>query len=524
MSAASAEPAPAWRPDNPRVHPVRVLAAWAISALALLLAASIVPGADIRGVGGAIVVAALVAVVNAIIPPILAALRLPFTIGIGFIAVLAADAVALLIAADAAAPAPLRRRVRQRARRLDRRLRRQHGGRRDRRHRRRLELLVPGRAPRGAPHRHAGRDGRAGDHLPRDRRPRPPGAAPRDPRRHDAGDGALARRRQSQADRVGDRSLLADGREPGGDPARRQPRHPRVPVGRQGLRAGGHLLEARGLRGDRGIADGRAGAALRRRDEPREPALGQRRRGDPDREPDRRGQARQPRLPRVPRQRRQRHADARALPPGDRHRADRRRPPAPPRRAPARSPRRDLPAAARRDVRVRPRPRRVLGAPGHVPRRAGRLRDVPELRRGGPPLRTRASRHIGGAPQARRALRADRARRPLRAAAVRDRRALRPRADPGRDLQAAQRLRARRARAPLAQRRRRARAGGGRRERRRHGAGARRGDRPRRGGAGRHTVRGREGGRGARLGQPRPRLPDGAPAPAHARGDRRAAP
>ena len=101
MSAASAEPAPAWRPDNPRVHPVRVLAAWAISALALLLAASIVPGADIRGVGGAIVVAALVAVVNAIIPPILAALRLPFTIGIGFIAVLAADAVALLIAADA---------------------------------------------------------------------------------------------------------------------------------------------------------------------------------------------------------------------------------------------------------------------------------------------------------------------------------------------------------------------------------------------------------------------------------------
>ena len=102
MSAASAEPAPAWRPDNPRVHPVRILAAWAISALALLLAACIVPGAEIRGVGGAIVVAALVAVVNAIIPPILAALRLPFTIGIGFIAVLAADAAALLIAADVA--------------------------------------------------------------------------------------------------------------------------------------------------------------------------------------------------------------------------------------------------------------------------------------------------------------------------------------------------------------------------------------------------------------------------------------
>ncbi|HET9013398.1 MAG TPA: phage holin family protein, partial [Gemmatimonadaceae bacterium] len=98
----AAEPAPAWKPENPRVHPIRVLVAWVISALALLLAAGIVPGAEVRGVGGAIVVAALVAVVNAIIPPILAALRLPFTIGIGFIAVLAADAAALLIAADAA--------------------------------------------------------------------------------------------------------------------------------------------------------------------------------------------------------------------------------------------------------------------------------------------------------------------------------------------------------------------------------------------------------------------------------------
>ena len=45
---------------------------------------------------------------------------------------------------------------------------------------------------------------------------------------------------------------------------------------------------------------------------------------------------------------------------------------------------------------------------------------------------------------------ADRARPPLRAAAVRDRRPLRPRADAGRDLQAAQRLRPRRARRALA--------------------------------------------------------------------------
>ena len=58
----------------------------------------------------------------------------------------------------------------------------------------------------------------------------------------------------------------------------------------------------------------------------------------------------------------------------------------------------------------------------------------------------------------------DRARPPLRAAAVRDRRPLRPRPDAGRDLQAAQRLRPRRARRALA--RDAARSSGDRRRRR----------------------------------------------------------
>src|ERR687890_722286 len=92
----------AWRPDTPRLHPVRLLVAWAISALALLAAAGVVPGAEVRGFGGAVAVAALVAIVNAIVPPVLAALRLPLTVGLGFLAVLAADAGALLVAADVA--------------------------------------------------------------------------------------------------------------------------------------------------------------------------------------------------------------------------------------------------------------------------------------------------------------------------------------------------------------------------------------------------------------------------------------
>ena len=73
-----------------------------------------------------------------------------------------------------------------------------------------------------------------------------------------------------------------------------------------------------------------------------------------------------------------------------------------------------------------------------------------ELRRGRPPLRARARRHARGAAQARPAVRPHRARAPLRAAPVRDRRPVRPRADAGRDVQAAQRLRPRRARRALA--------------------------------------------------------------------------
>ena len=128
-------------------------------------------------------------------------------------------------------------------------------------------------------------------------------------------------------------------------------------------------------------------------------------------------------------------------------------------------------------------------SPGHVPRRPRRLRDVPELRRGRPPLRARAARHPGGAAQARRALRDDRAGAPLRAAPVRDRRPLRPRPDAGRDVQAAQRLRARRPRPALALGRRRARRRGRRRERLGREPGHRRGHRPRRRRRGRRAVR-----------------------------------
>jgi uncharacterized membrane protein YvlD (DUF360 family) len=92
----------AWQPELPRLRLGRLVAAWIASALGLLLAAGIVPGAEIRGFGGAVVIAAIVAVLNAVLPPVIAALRLPFTVAIGFVLVLALDAAMLLLAEEIA--------------------------------------------------------------------------------------------------------------------------------------------------------------------------------------------------------------------------------------------------------------------------------------------------------------------------------------------------------------------------------------------------------------------------------------
>ena len=88
---------PSWTPERPRFRPLRVLAAWLVSGLALLVAAAIVPHASVEGLGGAIIAAALIAVLNAVLPPIVAALRLPFALVAGFLLVLVLDALMLLL-------------------------------------------------------------------------------------------------------------------------------------------------------------------------------------------------------------------------------------------------------------------------------------------------------------------------------------------------------------------------------------------------------------------------------------------
>ena len=98
MSEAAAAPAPARDVPRPRFRVVRVLVAWVLSAVALLFAAWVVPGIDIPSFRDALLVAALVAVLNAVIPPVLAALRLPFTLVLGLLLVLVADAAMFLVA------------------------------------------------------------------------------------------------------------------------------------------------------------------------------------------------------------------------------------------------------------------------------------------------------------------------------------------------------------------------------------------------------------------------------------------
>jgi uncharacterized membrane protein YvlD (DUF360 family) len=91
----------AWEPQMPRLRPVRLAVAWAVSAASIAVASWILPGVALHNTAAAFITAALIAVLNAILPPLLAALRLPYMIAVGFLLVLFADAVLLLLAARA---------------------------------------------------------------------------------------------------------------------------------------------------------------------------------------------------------------------------------------------------------------------------------------------------------------------------------------------------------------------------------------------------------------------------------------
>ena len=303
---------------------MRLVLAWLASAVALLVAAGLVPGAEVRGFGGALVVAALIAVLNAVLPPVLAALRLPFMLATGFLLVLVADALLLslahailpddirvdsfgwaFLAALVIAAVSMALQVVVGANdddtytlRVTRRIARRQGA--------AAHSDVPGIVFLEI-------DGLA---LPVLRDAMRDGSAP-EMARWVADDGYRLLEWEPDLS-------SQTGRQPGRDPARLQRGHPRVPLGREGDADDDRLLLAGRLRRDRAAPRHRARPAGRRRREPRQPALRRGGRGDPHRQPHRRREGRQPGLPRVPRQRLQRHPDAGPVRVGDRARGDRR--------------------------------------------------------------------------------------------------------------------------------------------------------------------------------------------------------
>ena len=97
MTAAYGE-APGWTPEKPRLRTGELAFTWLLGAVALLVATKLVPGASDSTFRAALAVSAVLGVLNALLPPLVAALRLPFTALLGFVGVLFLDAGMLLLA------------------------------------------------------------------------------------------------------------------------------------------------------------------------------------------------------------------------------------------------------------------------------------------------------------------------------------------------------------------------------------------------------------------------------------------
>jgi hypothetical protein len=198
-------------------------------------------------------------------------------------------------------------------------------------------MVVPPRgAAAGAAARRSHLQRGAGPADAGDRRARPRRAAAGDARRQRADDGPLAALGRLRAALLGDRLVLADRRLPGGDPARRQPRHAGLPLVGEGAGAGDRHQPPTRRRRDRAPPLRRQRPAARRRRQPREHP--QRRRAALDADDEHRAQpppAARPRLQRLLRPPLRGRPHDRPRPRRHRPRAPRRPRPGPRRRPPA---------------------------------------------------------------------------------------------------------------------------------------------------------------------------------------------
>src|SRR4051812_18707351 len=89
-----------WSPEVPKFRLIRFVAAVLVMAPAVLIAAGILPGVDVPNFWGALLVAFAVVLLNIVVPPVLAAIRLPLTLVLGFVLILLADALMFKLASD----------------------------------------------------------------------------------------------------------------------------------------------------------------------------------------------------------------------------------------------------------------------------------------------------------------------------------------------------------------------------------------------------------------------------------------
>jgi uncharacterized membrane protein YvlD (DUF360 family) len=87
-----------WNPQAPRYRLLHVVLSWLVAGASVFVAATIVPGVSVGGFADAMAAAVLIAAMNAVLPPVVAALRLPFTLLLGFVIVLVLDALMLVLA------------------------------------------------------------------------------------------------------------------------------------------------------------------------------------------------------------------------------------------------------------------------------------------------------------------------------------------------------------------------------------------------------------------------------------------
>ena len=99
--ATYAEPVQ-WKAARPRFRPLRLVLGLLVGAVAVVVSGLILPGVEVKTFLGALEAAALIGVLNALLPPLVAALRLPLMLIIGFFAVLIVDALILLLVSQLA--------------------------------------------------------------------------------------------------------------------------------------------------------------------------------------------------------------------------------------------------------------------------------------------------------------------------------------------------------------------------------------------------------------------------------------